>query len=398
MPPNGGPNGGTGIWDQMSLAALIIADEEGFAGGAPSGDLTLFAMPLVEMQARLAFAAGATHIIINAGQVPATLVTALDRLKADGIETAMTRTPREAADSIHPEERVILMAAHSLPSRSLLSALVTTPGSAIVVAPLKAMTPSRELIDAEHDWAGLALIDGKLIRHTASMLGEWALGSTVLRLAVQANAQRLKVDPEQGLVVDTVVCAEDCRRAEDSLVQRHDRSISGQAVGWLALAFIRTPVPLPIMSVLPLAMLCAALFSTWAILPKTGLALYAGGSLIARGIRRLADASMIKVPALSLFWKMNIWAGRAIFVLLGVAGMQLGMGWGAVILALWLVWSLWEGTAISKPWKASELGSALILLLFAFADQPVWGLATALAAAIIPPLLEKLRPALTKAR
>ena len=51
-----------------------------------------------------------------------------------------------------------------------------------------------ERIDAESRWAGLAAIDGALLRETATMLRDWDLQSTLLRRALQAGARHVAAE------------------------------------------------------------------------------------------------------------------------------------------------------------------------------------------------------------
>ena len=51
-----------------------------------------------------------------------------------------------------------------------------------------------ERIDAGARWAGLAAIDGALLRETAAMLRDWDLQSTLLRRTLQAGARHVAAE------------------------------------------------------------------------------------------------------------------------------------------------------------------------------------------------------------
>ena len=55
--------------------------------------------------------------------------------------------------------------------------------------PTMRRTTMFERIDAESRWAGVALVDARLLGSTAAMLGDWDLQSTLLRRAMQEGAR-----------------------------------------------------------------------------------------------------------------------------------------------------------------------------------------------------------------
>jgi hypothetical protein len=65
---------------------------------------------LLERLAYQATRMWAAHIILCAGALPGGMVSALDRLKARGLDIALARSPREAADKLHPDENVLVYA------------------------------------------------------------------------------------------------------------------------------------------------------------------------------------------------------------------------------------------------------------------------------------------------
>ena len=51
-----------------------------------------------------------------------------------------------------------------------------------------------ERIDAGSRWAGLAAIDGAMLRETAGLLRDWDLQSTLFRRALQAGARHVPAE------------------------------------------------------------------------------------------------------------------------------------------------------------------------------------------------------------
>ena len=58
-----------------------------------------------------------------------------------------------------------------------------------------------ERIDADSRWAGLAAIDGALLRETAGMLRDWDLQSTLLRRTLQAGAGHVAADGAAAVAI-----------------------------------------------------------------------------------------------------------------------------------------------------------------------------------------------------
>ncbi len=178
----------------MALAALIAAcreaddGEEGLAATLPLAGRTL-----LEHQARLAVRAGASHIVILVQRLPGPLTAAIDRLRGDGLAIEVARSVTDAADRLHPDERLLIFAEGLLADQRLVDRLADASSPTLMIAADGPDTRMLERIDAAARWAGLALIDGARLRRTAAMLGEWDLIPTLVRQAVSDSARRLDV-------------------------------------------------------------------------------------------------------------------------------------------------------------------------------------------------------------
>lgn len=213
----------------MTLAALIAAYHEADEpGGGLRATLPLAGRTLVERQARLAAAAGAAPIVLAVERVPPDLTAAIDRMRADGLQLVVARSAAEAAEAIHPDDHVLLMADGMLATQGHVDQLAAIGGPSILTVPDVRVDDRYERIDAHSRWAGLALLDGDLLKRTAAVLGEWDLQSTLLRRAVQSGARQISLRGEpadqQLLVAERAddLDALQARLLEGAGVRRHD--------------------------------------------------------------------------------------------------------------------------------------------------------------------------------
>ncbi len=181
----------------MTLAALIAAYREADdMGGGLRATLPLAGRTLLERQVHLAVAAGAEPIVIVVERVTAELGGALDRLRSEGIALVLARSAEEAGEAVHSGDRLLLVGDGLVAPEAAIARLAALDGPAILVVPDLRVDDRYERIDAQSRWAGLALIDGQMLKQTASMLRDWDLQSTLLRRAVQAGARQLSVRGE----------------------------------------------------------------------------------------------------------------------------------------------------------------------------------------------------------
>jgi hypothetical protein len=191
----------------MSLAALIAAYHEADEpGGRLRATLPLAGRTLIERQARLAASAGAELIVVAVERVPPDLTAAIDRLRDEGLKLVVARTVVEAAEAVHPGDRLLLVADGLVASEAHIRRLTALDGYAILTVPDIRTDDRYERIDAHSRWAGLALLDGDMLKQTAAMLRDWDLQSTLLRRTVQAGARQLSVRSDAD--DDTLIVAE----------------------------------------------------------------------------------------------------------------------------------------------------------------------------------------------
>lgn len=177
----------------MALAALISAYRQIDGSERLRATLPLVGGTLVEHQARQAVRAGAAHVVILVERLPATLTAAIDALRRDGVAVDVARSVADAADRIHPEEHLLMIADGCIVGQAALDRLVASHAPTLLTLADEPGRDGFERIDAKTRWAGLALVDGSRLRATAGMLGDWDLESTLLRRTVQEGAARIDI-------------------------------------------------------------------------------------------------------------------------------------------------------------------------------------------------------------
>lgn len=176
----------------MALAALISAYHSD-ASGALRATLPLVGGTLIEHQVRQAATAGAAHIVVLVERLPAALTAAIDALRRDGIAVDIARSVADAADRVHPDERLLVIADGCVVGQATADRLATTDVPTLLTLSDEPGRDAFERIDADTRWAGMALVDGARLRATVAMLGDWDLELTLLRRTVQEGAARLSV-------------------------------------------------------------------------------------------------------------------------------------------------------------------------------------------------------------
>lgn len=375
----------------MKLAALIAAyHDSDDDGDGLRATLPLAGRTLLERQARLAASAGASPIIIAAGErQPPALIAAVDRLRAEGLDVLVVRHATEAGKAVQPDQRVLLIGDGVLADESDVARLLSAEGPALLTVPDIRYDDRFERIDADSRWAGLGVVSGQLLKHTAAMLQDWDLQSTLLRRAVQSGARQLAIggDPP-GL---HLIAAE---RAADlsSLQSRMLEHAGGYQSDWVSryllapLEFAATKRMLPtpatpdhlwLLNLLLGAVSAFAFSRGWL---WTGLLLFLFGTPVAGVAERLGRLRMEGA-------RRDGWLSRLMPPVAGAALLALGYalwpvhGWGTVVLALSAIAFVLaldgEGPRRGLPstlFLADPKGMAWLMLPFAATGQWVAGL------------------------
>lgn len=175
----------------MALGALIGAYRDGGGGGDLHATLPLAGRTLLEYQARLADAAGAHPVVVLVERMPPSLLAAVDRLAADGIDVQLARGVAEAAGFFDGSDKVLVLADGLFADALSVERIAAAAAPAVLTVPDNIGLDAFERIDGANRWAGLAVASGADLGATAAMLGDWDLQSTLLRRLVQGGARQI---------------------------------------------------------------------------------------------------------------------------------------------------------------------------------------------------------------
>jgi hypothetical protein len=379
----------------VTLAALIAAYHEAEEPGAGlRATLPLAGRTLLERQVRLAAAAGAEPVVIAVERVPPELLAAIDRLRGEGLKLVVARSAEEAADSVHPGDRLLLMADGLVAAETHIDRLLAMDGHAILTVPDVQVDDRYERIDAYSRWAGLALIDGDTLKRTAAMLRDWDLQSTLLRRAVQSGARQIAVRGEAA--DDQLVVAE---RAADlaELQARILEGATGRRRDWVSRYLLAPIEQAATRALMPTSVTTTALSLGAALLGSLaalcfawhwlwlGMALLLAATPIDGICERLAAIRLQDGEGPS-WWSYVLPALSASALLALGYSLAATLGWGCILLAaatiafaLALTLEI-EGREVpGRVWLAERKGMAWLLLPFAVSG--FWGTGLGLLAA-----------------
>ncbi|WP_106639412.1 hypothetical protein [Allosphingosinicella vermicomposti] len=330
----------------MSLAALICAYHECEPDGQGlRATLQLAGRTLIERQARLAAAAGAHPIVIVVDRQTPPLSAALERLRADGIAITVARNAGEAAFAIPSDAALLLMADGLVADESHVTRVLDAGGPVLLTLPDFGADDRFERIDGQSRWAGLALLDGALLRQTAAVLHDWDLQSTFLRRAVQSGARQFSV---AGASADDRLTI--AHRSED-LAHAEARIVEGAAFegrDWVS-RFVLSPVeyaatrllmPTPAVpewlygAAAGLSVIAFGFFLQGWLLP--GVLLMLAVTPLDGIAERLARLRMVDPANLRRWRRVLPWSAGAALAGLGIA-LREPSGWGCIVLAFTII-------------------------------------------------------------
>ncbi len=363
----------------MALAALIAAYHESGEPGHLRATLPLAGRTVVERQARLAAAAGANPVVILVERMPAALGAAIDRLRRDRLPVLVARSAEEAAEAVDPFDRLLLIADGAVAGGAQLARLAAADGAAVLTVPDGGYGELYERIDAASRWAGLAAIDGALLRETAGMLRDWDLQSTLLRRTLQAGARHLAAEGAVAILDRDADLAALERRILDSA--------DGGRGGWADR--ILAPVERAVTGTVMASRISSQVIGlAAALLTALGaVSFWLGWYWI--GLIKLLAATPLEGIAVRLarlrmqdgvrqsWWSylLTLFAGAALVIL--AYGLAAAHGWGMVLLAFVTLAFLvalaveTEGRAIRGAVFLAER-KGMILLMLPFAALGMW--------------------------
>lgn len=370
----------------MAFIALLSARDgarEG-TGAAAGGALIEFGgQPLVEFQARVAIAAGVDHVLIQTELASPDLSQMVDRLTGERqASVALVRDMLALSRSLAPTDRILLMAEAMLIPAEAITSLVDQEAPALLTLPAVPATSGFERIDAETMWAGALLLPGEAVLGTLDMLGEWDLGLTLLRRAVQLTARRVPLSPE--LVMDGRLGPLHSQQSADAALQvLAEQEQSGMREGASGLRRLLAPVSRLLVRELVRRQIDPPQLTVVALtLGVAGLALGVGGfaapaillAMLGLGLCDLAGqcADVTLRPAISPYRRYAVEAmAAALLALIGwrVAGGQLlaiSGSWFPLFVAVMMPFAEQREdvvTGLWAPWLQISIPIALVVVL-----------------------------------
>ncbi len=298
----------------------------------------------------------------------------------------LARNAAEAAEAVHSRDRLLLVGDGLVAPEAAIARLVALDGPAILVVPDLRVDDRYERIDAQSRWAGLALIDGEMLKQTAAMLRDWDLQSTLLRRAVQAGARQISVrgeaEDELPLVAET---SEDLAELEERILAgAHDRRsdwvsryllgpVERLATRWLMPTAV-TPTAIGLAATLLMLLAGLAFARQWLGL---GLAFMLLATPLDGIGERLASLRLQGDRGPS-WWGALLPALSAGLLLVLASSLAATRGWGCLALAgtilAFAVALRIEAEGQDVPgrlWLAERKGMSWLMLPFAAAD--LWG-------------------------
>jgi len=364
----------------MAIGALIGAYQEDDGGGLRCL-LPLAGRTLVEYQARCAAAAATAPIVVVVERVPQALQDAFERLRLDGIGVFPVSDVNEAVSRFETGSMILLIGDGVAPPVGLVAEVAAQSESIVATVPDDEFHEAFERIDGATRWAGVALVDARLLGSTAAMLGDWDLQSTLLRRAIQDGARRLPIAQRSAepLLVENADQLADFQRH----LVRASRSPRSDCVS-------RYVLP-PVEDFATEQLMETAVRPAWLVWGGLGLTLggafcftrgWLGAGLVLLILSTPLDliagrlASLRLKPLPERMWsRLALWpAGGLALLAIGLWETRHGTGWGALVTAA-AACSFGEAMRVEKsmtppdgdPWLLSRRNAIFLGIPFALA-------------------------------
>ena len=389
------------------LAGLLFAMHD--ADDRPNmltATLPFGGVTLIEYQARLLIAAGASQIIIVVARLTPELLGAINRIGKRGIAVDTVRTAAEAAETLHPLARVLMLADGLTTTGDTLAVLAREGGDALLVVPEDQVGPGYERLGGGMVWAGVARLEPRRLAELAAMPRDYDVPSTLVRLASQARATHILLPQEavrasHGVGHSAQALDARSRRAMAAMVS----SRSGWFERYMTAPLARSVIPLLVPRTVPVAAVAAA----GGVLGLLGTTLTAFGHDVSGLLLALVGTLGLSLGAILADLRDEsgsaTWLARAATILpalavlayghdatqLSVDGSEQMLAIAGVVLA-----GLGEralGPAPRRMWWGSPPAYLLLVWVGALLSSPMLGLglAATYAAATLAAGIERLR-------
>ena len=170
------------------LAGLLFASTESVDRPETlSATLPIGGVTLIEFQARLLIAAGASQIVVVVGRLTPELLGAINRIGRRGVAIDTVRTPSEALAKLHPLARIVWLADGLVTSGAIVEMLRDRDHDTVLTMP----GGDLERISPNAVWAGAATIDAQRIAEVTRLPADYDFASALLRVTVQRGADQI---------------------------------------------------------------------------------------------------------------------------------------------------------------------------------------------------------------
>lgn len=181
------------------IAGLLFATHDAEDGSSLlAATLPFGGRTLIEYQARLLEAAGATQIVVVVGRLTPELLGAVARIGRRGCTVDAVRTAGEAAAKMHPLARIIMLADGLVTPAETIARLGDQGGDALVVLHGGGEVAGLERLGDGLVWAGVARVSAARLAEVAGMPRDYDMQSTLMRTIAQAGAPRLVLEVESA--------------------------------------------------------------------------------------------------------------------------------------------------------------------------------------------------------
>ncbi|SFP64353.1 hypothetical protein [Sphingomonas rubra] len=183
------------------LAGLLFAHHDADdRPGQLTATLPFGGSSVIEYQARLLAAVGASQLVVMVGRLTPELLGAIGRIGKRGIAVDAVRTAEEVAAKLHPLARVLMLADGLVTTQEIVDGMARGEGDALLVVDAADAPARYERLGGGAAWAGIARLEARRIVDVAALPRDYDFQSTALRLADQARAVHLMLPP--GAIAD----------------------------------------------------------------------------------------------------------------------------------------------------------------------------------------------------
>lgn len=181
------------------LAGLLFAVQDAEdRPGILAATLPFAGVTLIEYQARLLAAAGASQLVIVVSRLTPELLGAIARIGRRGMSVDTVRSAGEAGARLHPLARIVMLADGLITSDAAILAFANEDGDALLVADAGNAPADYERLGGGLAWAGIARLDARRLGEVAALPSDYDVQSALLHVTAQAGARHILLPPGEA--------------------------------------------------------------------------------------------------------------------------------------------------------------------------------------------------------